>query len=106
MEHPEPGRLREFVTSAAWPSWQVSISGPRVRFVSEDGPRRELIWDVTEAELAGHCRSLDAGARAGMGRGSHGHHLMQVHLVETLATFDGLNGRLALTGHGLEVRPD
>jgi len=104
MEHPEPGRLREFVCSAAWPSWQVSITGDRVRFVSAEGPRREVIWDVPEADLAAHCRAMDAVARGAIGRTAHGYHLMQVHLEETLATFDGASGRLVLTSHGLDVR--
>lgn len=104
MEHPEPGRLREFVASAAWPSWQVSISGPRVRFVSEESPHREVVWDVTEPELAAGCRALDAAAVAAMGGSAHGHHLMQVHLEEALSTFTGASGRLALTSHGLEAR--
>lgn len=104
MEHPEPGRLREFVASAAWPSWQVSISGPRVRFVSEESPHREVVWDVTEPELAAGCRALDAAAASAMGGSTHGYHLMQVHLEEALATFEGADGRLVLTGQGLVVR--
>lgn len=104
MQHPEAGRLREFVASVAWPDWQVSISGPRVRFVSEEAPRREVVWDVTEPELAAACRALDSAAGAAMGGSAHGHHLMQVHLEEALATFTGADGQLVLTGQGLVVR--
>ncbi|KGN34421.1 hypothetical protein N802_12855 [Knoellia sinensis KCTC 19936] len=103
MEHPEPGRLREFVASVAWPDWQVTIAGPRVRFVSDEGQRREVVWDITEPELAARCRSLDDETRVAMGLGAHGYHLVQVHLEEALATFEGTHGRLALTTHGLEV---
>lgn len=95
--------MREFVASAAWPNWQVAISGGRVRFVAEGQLHREVIWDVTEAELAAHCRAVDADARAAMGSGGHGYHLVQVHLEESLATFEGSAGRITLTPHGLQI---
>lgn len=87
----------------AWRSWQVSIAGGRVRFVAEGDAHREVVWDVTEPDLAAHCRAADPEARAAMGAGGHGYHLVQEHLAALLATYDGMQGRISLTSHGLQI---